>query len=261
MAPQAVIDGVSTAGTALAFIMFSSQLPAFWVVATKTRSVDKLSALPTAGMAANCGAWVIYATQNGDAALFRVNAIGCGFAVLYLALFLVYTAPGTPRVRLLTLLGALLGAGAPIWAGLIAGVADKDTRITALGVVAVACNVAMYAAPLQIIAKAVKDLDPTVIPFLLTAANTLLSATWMAYGFLVNNWFVAGPNIAGTTLSVAQLLAATYVSYKVATDPDAAAAAAARKPRPSNGFDGDDGEAGLLVNAGGDGGVDDSGLT
>ena len=41
------------------------------------------------------GSWVTYALQNGDAALLRVNAIGCGFAALYIAIFLAYSRGGT----------------------------------------------------------------------------------------------------------------------------------------------------------------------
>ncbi len=140
--------------------------------------------------------------------------------------------------KLLLLLAALTVVGGGLWAGISLLVEDKDTRISALGAVAVACNVVMYAAPIKIIAQAVKDKDPNLIPILLTTASTFLSACWLVYGLLVNNWFVAGPNVAGTFLCCAQLAAAGYVQIVVARDPELAAAM--RKPKASRGFDGDE---------------------
>ncbi len=150
---------------------------------------------------------------------------------------------------MLKLLGAASVVGGGLWAGITYGVANKDVRILALGGVAVACNVAMYAAPLSAISRAIKDDDPTVIPALLTVANTFLSACWLVYGLLVGNWFVAGPNVAGTLLCLAQLAATGYVSYRVATHPElqekllnlqqAEEGNSGKSGRPSRGFDGD----------------------
>jgi hypothetical protein len=196
--------------------------------------------------------WVVYALQNGDPALLRVNAIGCGFAVFYLAIFLSYSK-GEALRKLFFFLGAVLAVGGGLWAGISLGVIDKDTRISALGAVAVACNVALYAAPIKVIRQAFMEMNPTLIPALLTFVSTILSACWMVYGFLVSNPFVWGPNVAGTFLCVAQLLVVGYVQVRVSRDPSLNKSGSANKQL----FDGDDdeaamdeGRAGLLVNAG-----------
>ena len=42
---------------------------------------------------------------------------------------------------------------------------------------------------------------------------------WLAYGLLVGNWFIAGPNVAGAVLNVLQLATIAYVNVRVARDP------------------------------------------
>ena len=67
-------------------------------------------------------------------------------------------------------------------------------------------------------------MNPAALPMLLTVANTLCGVTWGVYGFLVSNWFVLGPNIAGTVLNVMQLAVAIYITLAVQRDPSLAAA-------------------------------------
>jgi uncharacterized protein with PQ loop repeat len=216
-----LIEAVSTTGTVLAFLMFMAQMPSMYVVIFKTKSVERLSILPTIGQSLNFLSWVFYTLANGDGNVFRVNAIGCGFAAFYLGVFLVYTRGKEAWTRLLTLLGASVLVFGGLWAGISLGVADLDARISGLGAVAVACNVAMYGAPIRAIVTAYRDLDPDLIPLLLTCVNTATSACWLVYGLLVGpNWFLAGPNVAGTILCLMQLAVAMYVNIRVMRDPE-----------------------------------------
>ncbi len=199
-----------------------------------------------------------YSLQNGDENVRRVNAIGCGFSVIYLTVLFVYA--GKRLKEITTLVLAAGGVGAALWAGISFGVADKDTRISSLGGVAVACNVIMYASPLAAIRQALVDMDPRPIPFLLTVASTFLSATWLIYGLLVNNWFIAGPNVAGAALCVAQLAVAMYVKIRIALDPSLAKQKLEDESEDGEGGGHDDldeegarrreGKQGLLINEG-----------
>jgi solute carrier family 50 protein (sugar transporter) len=213
-------------------------------------------------MAANFISWVAYTIQNGDQPVFRVNAIGCGFAAFYLGVFIIYTK-AEARKKLATLLVGTSVVLGGLWAGITYGVADKDARITGLGVVAVACNVAMYGAPIKAIVSAARDLDPDLIPLLLTSVNTVLSACWMVYGLLVSNGFLYGPNMAGTALCVIQLAVAIYVNVRVMRDPELSEkrrrAKEGKKEKGGvsfageeellDGADADSDRAGLIVNA------------
>lgn len=105
--------------------------------------------------------WVLYALQNGDGNLLRVNVIGCGFMVLYLGIFLTYTR-GSAWYKLVGMLTAGCVLGGAVESSIIYLEGNKDTRITLLGAVAVACNVVMYLAPIKSIATAYKDMDPEV---------------------------------------------------------------------------------------------------
>ena len=94
--------------------------------------------LPTIGQSLNFVAWTTYALQKGDAAVLRVNAIGCGFALLYIGVFGAFSR-GAAAVRLWAMLAAAAAFAGGSLAGIAFGVADADARVTALGAVAVAC--------------------------------------------------------------------------------------------------------------------------
>jgi ABC-type nickel/cobalt efflux system permease component RcnA len=83
----------------------------------------------------------------------------------------------------------------------------------------VGCNVVMYASPLAALRNALKLMDPHVIPLLLTLASTAVSAVWLTYGLLSDNWFVAGPNVAGVVLAIVQLAIIGYINVSVARNP------------------------------------------
>jgi solute carrier family 50 protein (sugar transporter) len=211
MVSQSMIDAVALAGTALVFLMLSSQLPAMWRVIRYTRSVAGLSVAPTVGQLANFATWVIYGLTKDDWSIVRVNLIGCGFGVFYLAIFLCY-ASGSNQTQLHKLLvGSVLLIGGTETAFYL-GVSDHNLRLTLMGWLAVACNVLMYAAPIGSLRVALATMNPAAMPMLLTIANFLCGLAWMFYGIFVSNWFVTGPNIAGTVLNTAQLVVACYVA-------------------------------------------------
>lgn len=215
---DAAITGVSTFGTIMVFIMLSAQLPAIYSVVTKTKSVEHLSVAPTVGQLANFVTWTIYAVAKGDPNILRVNVLGIAFAVGYLAVFFWY-AVGRNRRLLYALTAALLLLVGALEAAFVFGITDETARQTAMASFAVACNVAMYAAPIGQLRLGLASMNPAALPLLLCLANTVTSGTWLCYGLFVGNLFVAGPNVAGCALNAAQLLVGAYITVAVSRDP------------------------------------------
>lgn len=125
--------------------MFASQIPTYYIV-VKNRTVGSISILPTLGTWANVSAWVVYALLIEDPAVLRVNAIGCVFALAYLIVFFAFSPS---KAQSGVLIAGFLGVSAAIYCGIaLPSSLHRADKASIMGSVAVACNVAMYAAPL-----------------------------------------------------------------------------------------------------------------
>lgn len=231
--PADVITTVSTIGTVLVFLMLCAQLPAVATVVRK-RTTGNLSVLPTLGQISNFVTWTCYGFFKGDPNIIRVNLIGIGFGAFYLAVFGVFTPKGAPQRTLWRLFGLLFAVTAAIECALIFLVKDPELRLTLMGSVSIACNVAMFGAPIASVRLALSTMNPAALPLLLVFVNTITGLAWMTYGILVGNYFVAGPNMAGTVLNTMQLVAGVYIAVAAARDPTIT------KPLPGAGKDDDE---------------------
>lgn len=215
---MAFADIVSYVGTVLVFVMLSAQLPSVYSAVFKLKTIEHISVLPSIGQFLNFAWWIAYGVAGNQMAVLRVNILGACFSIFYFAVFLTMT-PGVKRLKLAGLLLAVAVVNGGLGAGLWLGIASSDTRVTALGLCAVACNVAMFGAPLVAVQRALKAMDPALLPVLLTVANLVTSSSWLLYGLLVNNWFIAGPNVAGSALNLLQVLCVAYILLRVRADP------------------------------------------
>lgn len=229
MVAQGAIDAVSDVGTAVAGLLMASQLPTMYGVIFKKTGMDKISAMPTVGQASNFAAWVVYALVFGDPNLLRVNVIGCAFSALYFLVF-AFWSTGANRVQFFKLLATFVAVFAGVICGVLLSGASHATQVNVLGYVAVGCNVLMYVFPFAAIRLALKTMDPAAIPLLLTLAGTACSGLWLLYGLMTDNWFVAGPNVAGVALNCGQLGLIAYINMR------------ARAAGPRKSISSDDGE-------------------
>lgn len=190
MASQATIDAIAAFGTVVAGALMASQLPAMAGVVMKRpgSDINKMSAAPTIGQAANFISWSVYAIVFGDMNLGRVNFIGCGFSLGYFLLFAMYTS-GQARKRFFQMLAAFVVVMVGVSAAIIAPLSvSHDTKVRVLGFFATGCNVVMYVGPLDACRATLKEMDPARIPILLTVSGLACSCTWFSYGFLTSNW-------------------------------------------------------------------------
>jgi uncharacterized protein with PQ loop repeat len=119
------------------------QLPAMYTVIFKTKSVEHLSVAPTVGQASNFAMWVVYGIVGNELAVLRVNAVGVGFAVVYICIFLIYATKQNFKILVISL-SATIVISTCILAGVIVPTSiPQDTKISILGGIAVACNVVM----------------------------------------------------------------------------------------------------------------------
>jgi hypothetical protein len=232
------------------------QLPAMYNVVFRKASMERLSAMPTIGQAANFLSWTVYAIVQGDPNILRVNVIGCGFSLLYLIIFAVWSR-GEGRVSFLRLLALFVVVNAVVFWSVLGSAMEKSRQIDVLGGYAVGCNVIMYAFPLAAIRIALKAMDPTAIPLLLTLTGTATSILWLSYGLMVGNWTVAGPNCAGVGLNIVQLAIGGYVTLHArgrSGSADGADGSSSTKKRLSGDGDGEGESEYARLTAAGDGG-------
>lgn len=263
-APPAVIEALSSLGTALVFIMCAAQLPSFRLIALRRLDIAKLSFLPTLGQLSNFATWTMYGVYGaGNPTVVMVNLLGCGFSFLYITLFLVFSPPAR-RVSIVKMLGALAAAfGAAEAAIMFSTAAQPAARQAALAYVSIACNVVMFGAPIGAMRSALATMDKAAVPMLLTIASLLTSMCWGLYGLLIADYNICAPNVAGTSLCIAQLAVGVYIWLRVARDPELTRRLA-RERRGASGGSGSDGDEdedddslGLLGAAGGGGGGGD----
>jgi hypothetical protein len=80
---------------------------------------------------------------------------------------------------------------------------------------AVICNTAMFGGTIRAVVTAVKQLDSSRVPTLLTITCLLCAAVWGLFGVVIDDWFVVAPNAAGVVISGVQLIALGYISWKL----------------------------------------------
>ncbi|RAW24690.1 hypothetical protein PC110_g18884, partial [Phytophthora cactorum] len=80
-----------------------------------------------------------------------------------------------------------------------------------LGFVCVACNVCLFASPLETMGKVIRTKSAASLPIELCLASLVAGALWSALAIGQNDMFVLTPNALGTMLGIVQV--ALYLVY------------------------------------------------
>eukprot|EP00930_Biecheleria_cincta_P016208 TRINITY_DN13276_c0_g1_i1.p1 TRINITY_DN13276_c0_g1~~TRINITY_DN13276_c0_g1_i1.p1 ORF type:complete len:108 (-),score=8.03 TRINITY_DN13276_c0_g1_i1:41-364(-) len=83
---------------------------------------------------------------------------------------------------------------------------EDSIQTEALGLICVAFNIMMYAAPLGIVKRVVQTGSVEYMPLGLSVCTLLCSSTWTAYSLMVSDIWLLIPNASGVVLGVAQLI-------------------------------------------------------
>ncbi|KAF3323008.1 bidirectional sugar transporter SWEET2a-like isoform X2 [Carex littledalei] len=206
--------GAGIAGNLFAFVLFISPIPTFKRI-VRNKSTEQFSGLPYLYSLLSCLICMWYGLpfiSYGVVLVVTVNSIGAAFQLTYLILFIVYADPK----RKLKMGGLLIGALCLF--ALIAYVSlelfDHPTRQILLGYLSVASLISMFASPLFIINLVIKTKSVEFMPFYLSLATFLMSASFFAYGMLLHDFFIYIPNGIGTLLGVVQLLLYAHYSRR-----------------------------------------------
>ncbi|PRQ26268.1 putative SWEET sugar transporter [Rosa chinensis] len=198
-------------GTIFAFLVYLAPLPTFYRI-FKTKSVQGFQSIPYSVALFSAMLMLYYGFLKTHALiLIVVNSTGSFIETVYLVMYLIY-AP--PKVRIFTV--KLLVLFNVLAYGLILGgtsqISNASRRLTVVGYINVVFNVSVYAAPLSIMRLVIKTKSVEYMSFSLSLCLTLLAVVWFFYGLLIEDLFIAAPNILGFAFGIAQMI--MFLVYK-----------------------------------------------
>ncbi|KAJ3293119.1 hypothetical protein HDU79_000702 [Rhizoclosmatium sp. JEL0117] len=174
-----------------------------------------VNTLPYALQVVNTLGWVVYSWYLKDYFVFVPNTIGY-IASLYFTLMLLPITPAKTRttaIRLLVGLTALLVTS--VGFVYITDVAH-ETGDLIMGSLANLFLIIFFGSPLMVFYTVIKNKDASTLDSLLTFATITNCILWTAYGFALQNWFIAAPNGVGLIFGLIQLF--LLLKYKKRRD-------------------------------------------
>lgn len=210
---ETVALGFSSFGTVLALILFAAQIPMFRQL-IRAGSSEGFTVPPTLFLFGNCLLWsgcAIFVQHRMD--LLAVNAIGVVFTIVYLAIFIRFTHDPVKKRKLFTISMSIFAFSVGVFVVLFLlplGVPEEPAGMIAKSC-AVAFNICLFGGAINAVRDAVRTLDASKVPTLLTVVSLLCAANWGLFGLVIDDAFVAAPNGIGVLLSGGQLAALVYI--------------------------------------------------
>ncbi|XP_034954863.2 sugar transporter SWEET1 [Zootoca vivipara] len=164
-----------------------------------TQSVENIQFLPFLTTDVNNLSWLSYGFLKGDWTLILVNAVGVTLQTLYILVYFYFSSEKRAvLLKTMALLAVLLlGYG---YFNLL--VPDVSMRLTRLGLFCSLFTITMYLSPLADLAKIVRSRSTQCLSFPLTVTTFLASASWTLYGILLQDVYIAVPNVPGIATSL-----------------------------------------------------------
>ena len=210
-----ITDVLSILSYPATIFLFLSQVPVMRDFLLNKELVQETSYLPTLGTYLNCLLWSVYGLISNLSSVFFINLIGSIIQLIYTFFFIILGNNKTRRCVFLQLLCTTGVAIAFIMSTLYVN-ARNASQVLAYG--AIAANIFMFAAPLSALYDAFVKQDCSRVPVLLNIMALFCSSIWAAYGLLITNFFIAGPNIFGAILSLLQLVVVASITYRKHTE-------------------------------------------
>ncbi|OIS96858.1 bidirectional sugar transporter sweet9 [Nicotiana attenuata] len=197
-------------GNIVSFIVFLAPMPTFYKI-YKRKSSEGFQAIPYLVALFSAGLLLYYAYLKKNAYLIiSINAFGCFTELAYIGLFLFY-APRKSKMFTGWLMVLEVGAlGMVILFSYV--FAQGSERVTIVGWICAAINLAVFAAPLSIMRQVIRTKSVEFMPFTLSLFLTLCAIMWFFYGFFRRDFYIALPNVLGFLFGVVQML--LYFVYK-----------------------------------------------
>ncbi|KAJ6875865.1 hypothetical protein NC652_035289 [Populus alba x Populus x berolinensis] len=135
--------------------------------------------------------WLYYASLKSDVLLLiTINSVGCFIEMIYIALYVAY-APKQARIATLRILLLFNFGGFCSILLLSHFLVMGSNRVKVLGWVCVIFSVSVFAAPLSIMRIVIRTKSVEFMPFTLSFFLTLSAITWLVYGVLQKDYYIA----------------------------------------------------------------------
>ncbi|CAN1283363.1 Bidirectional sugar transporter SWEET2a, partial [Linum perenne] len=175
---------LNLAGNLCAFVLFVSPIPTFRRI-IRNQSTEQFSGLPYIYSLLNCLICLWYGMpfiSPNIILVATVNSIGAVFQFVYIAIFIAY-AEKTKKLKMSVLLGSVFVIFAAI---AFVSLRFMDSHLRQLNLV-------------------IKTRSVEYMPLFLSIATFLMSVSFLAYGLLKGDTFIAMPNGIGAILGIVQL--------------------------------------------------------
>ncbi|RVW31975.1 Bidirectional sugar transporter SWEET15 [Vitis vinifera] len=170
-------------GNIISFLVYFAPAPTFYRI-YKRKSAEGFHSLPYIVALFSAMLWLYYALLKKDAfLLITINCFGCAIESFYILLYFFY-APMQAKKQTLKVVISLNVGVFSILVVLIQFLLKGSNRINVFGWICASFSVAVFAAPLSIVAKVIRTKSVEFMPFSLSFFLTLSAIMWFAYGLL-----------------------------------------------------------------------------
>ncbi|KAK7400257.1 hypothetical protein VNO78_11460 [Psophocarpus tetragonolobus] len=193
-------------GNVISFLVYLAPLPTFYRI-YKRKSTEGFQSLPYLTALFSSMLWLYYASlKPSDATLLiTINSFGCVIESVYIIIYIIYATHGARKLTVKLLV--VMNVGSFVLIFLVTHFALSGTlRVQVVGWICVTLSVAVFAAPLAIVARVIRTKNVEFMPFYLSLFLTLSAIMWLGYGVFLKDICVAIPNVLGFTLGILQML-------------------------------------------------------
>ncbi|MCL7039071.1 hypothetical protein MKW94_012833 [Papaver nudicaule] len=203
-------------GNLISLMVYLAPAPTFYRI-YKKKTTEGFQSVPYVVALFSSMLWIYYAfVKTNETFLITINSVGCVIETIYIAMFMAYAARKA-RVQTAKFM-LILNLGVFCLILLLTLLLTKGKkRIEVLGWVCVGFSVCVFAAPLSIMRKVIKTKSVEFMPFYLSLFLTLSAVVWFSYGFLLQDLYIALPNILGFIFGISQMI--LYAVYRGKKQP------------------------------------------
>jgi len=195
-------------GTVITILLFLAPVKTF-IRISKDRSTTEFSSFPYLSTYVNCWLWVLYAFFTGGVVASLVtNGAGAGLSIIYLLVFLYYSAGD----RSVLCAQVVVGTGFLLSSVGIVLLYEQDDYFQGqklstfyYGLMAGTASICMYGSPLVILRQVIQRKSSEYLPILVCMTGLFASSSWVAFGVYIGDLFITVPNSCGAFLGVIQI--------------------------------------------------------
>lgn len=226
----------SALGAAGNFILFLSQVPLMRRIFQEKDST-KYSYLPSVALIATLSLWSAYTIfVIPTPQLLAANFSGVGIPMFYIGIFMWFSQTWLRRVQIFAITLTALAVAWGVALGILLGGVKNGGSV--VGWITAVVNCGFFVSPLKRLYEAVREMDISRVPTLLTYVQLVQPLVWVIAAALLNDPFILGVNAIGLTFAWIQFFVIQYIKCrraaidkaKASADPDGEVEAGPIKP-------------------------------